>query len=117
MDLFRGGPLAGSGRAGHYTPGVGRALIERRLKDNSGRLKAVRGELAVAEEQLASLAGDADEARLRALVSETPVAEQEHRSAERHALAMRRHRDDLLAEVRKLEAAQDELLDRLVSDS
>jgi hypothetical protein len=81
----------------------------------SERRKAVAAQLAVAEEQLAHLAEEADEARLRALVSETPLAGQEHREAERHAEAMRRHRDDLAAEVRKLEASQDSLLDRLVA--
>jgi hypothetical protein len=69
----------------------------------------------VAEEQLAHLAGDADEARIRALVSETPLAEQELREAQRHADAMRRHRDDLADELRQLELTQDELLDRLVA--
>lgn len=81
----------------------------------SDRLKAVTRDLAVADEQLAVLAEEADEARLRALVSETPLAQQEHRDAERHAQAMRRHRDDLAAEVRQLELNQDELLDRLVA--
>jgi hypothetical protein len=90
-------------------------LIERRLRDVSDRLKAVRSDLAVAAEQLAHLAEEADEARLRALVSETPLAEQEHHEAERHAEAMRRHHDALLAEVRQLETAQDDLLDRLVA--
>ena len=94
---------------------MGRTLIERRLRDASERLKAVRAELAVAEEQLAQLAGDADEARLRALVSETPLAEQEHHEAERHADAMRRHRDALVDEVHQLEKTQDDLLDRLVA--
>ena len=88
---------------------VGRTLIERRLRDVSDRLKAVARDLAVAEEQLAHLADEADEARLRALVSETPIAQQEHREAERHADA------DLVAEVRELETAQDDLLDRLVA--
>ncbi|QXC62534.1 hypothetical protein KSP35_06960 [Aquihabitans sp. G128] len=94
---------------------MGRTLIERRLRDVSDRLKAVARDLAVAEEQLAHFADDADEARLRALVSETPGAEQAHREAQRHAEAMRRHRDELVAEVRQLEAAQDDLLDRLVA--
>ena len=94
---------------------VGRTLIERRLRDVSDRLKAVQREVAVANEQLAHLAEEADEARLRALVSETPLAEQEHHEAERHADAMRRHHDDLLAEVRQLELTQDELLDRLLA--
>lgn len=94
---------------------VGRALIERRLRDVSERLKAVARDLAVADEQLAHLADEAEEARLRALVSETPVAEREHREAQRHADAMRRHREDLAAEVRLLESNQDDLLDRLVA--
>lgn len=94
---------------------VGRSLIERRLRDVSDRLKVAARDLDVAEEQLAHLADTADEARLRALVSETPIAGQEHREAEAHAEAMRRHRDDLRAEVRRLEALQDELLDRLVA--
>lgn len=94
---------------------MGRTLIERRLRDVSDRLKAVTRDLAVAEEQFTHFADDADEARLRALVSETPGAEQAHREAQRHAEAMRRHRDELAAEVRQLEASQDELLDRLVA--
>jgi uncharacterized protein involved in exopolysaccharide biosynthesis len=94
---------------------VGRTLIERRLKDVSSRLKVVAADVAVADEQLAQLVDEADEARLRALVSETPIAEQEHREAERYADAMRRHHAELVAELRKLEATQDELLDRLVA--
>jgi len=90
-------------------------LIERRLRDVSERVKAVSRDLAVAEEQLSHLAEEADEARLRALVSETPLAEQAHREAERHADAMRRHHGGLIAELRQLELAQDDLLDRLVA--
>jgi hypothetical protein len=101
----------------HYTPNVGRTLIERRLRDLSGRLKTVRSELSVAEEQLEHLAEEADDARLRALVSETPLAEHEHHEAARQADTMRRHRDSLVADVAKLEADQDALLDRLVSPS
>ena len=70
-------------------------------------------ELSVAAEQLAHLEDEADDARMRALVSETPLAEQDKREAQRHAAAMRRHRDDLLEEIRRLEASQDALLDRL----
>jgi hypothetical protein len=69
----------------------------------------------VVEEQLAHLADEADEARLRALVSETPLAGQEHREAQRHADAMRRHRDALVAELAELDHTQNDLLDRLVA--
>jgi hypothetical protein len=90
-------------------------LIERRLRDLTDRHKVVARDLAVAEEQLAHLVEEAEEARMRALVSETPLAEQAHHEAERHAEAMRRHHADLLAELRQLETAQDDLLDRLVA--
>ena len=52
---------------------------------------------------------------MRALVSEPPLAEHEHREAQRHADAMRRHRDDLLTEIQSLEVSQDDLLDRLMA--
>lgn len=102
------GPSLGS-------PTVGRTLIERRLRDVSERLKSLRVDLSVAEEQLAHLAEEAEDARMRALVSETPLAGQEHRETERHADAMRRHRDGLVAELRRLDVTQDELLDRLLA--
>ena len=94
---------------------MGRTLIERRLRDVTDRLKRLTVDLGVAEEQLAHFAEEADDARLRAFVSETPGAEQTRREAERHAEAMRRHRDQLIAEVAHLEASQNDLLDRLVA--
>ena len=67
-------------------------------------------------EQLAFFTEAADDARLRALVSETPLATYDHDEAQRHAVAMARHRADVLASIRELERSQDELLDRLVSE-
>lgn len=63
---------------------------------------------------MAFLVEAADDARLRALVSETPLAEHEHHDAQKQADAMVRHRAELIASIRRLEAAQDELLDQLV---
>jgi hypothetical protein len=94
---------------------VSRALVERRLSEVSARLKSLRDELRVADEQLEALAGDADETRLRALVSETPVADREHREAQRHADAMARHRASVASEIVQLEVRQDELLDQLLA--
>lgn len=94
---------------------MGKTLIERRLRDVSDRLRTVTRDLAVAEEQLAHFAEEADDARLRALVSETPGAQQSSREAQRHAESMARHRDQLQADIAKLEAAQNDLLDRLVA--
>lgn len=77
------------------------------------RLAQLRADLAVADEQLAHFADDADDARLRALVSETPLADAEHREAERYSVAMARHRADLVDRIEKLEREQDQLLDKL----
>lgn len=89
-----------------------RPLVERRLRDVSQRLRKLREELEVTDEQLAQLADEADDARIRALVSETPTAEREHVEAAGHAAAMRRHRVAVQEEISRLEQAQDELLDR-----
>jgi hypothetical protein len=93
---------------------MSRSLVERRLSEVAEQLKAVRRELSVADEQLAHLDEEAEDARLRALVSETPIAERDHREAQRHAEAMRRHRLEVANELSRLERSQDELLDRLL---
>ena len=115
-----GGALCGTrSRAGlcPYTRAVNRNLLERRLRELSGQLRELRQELTVTDEQLESLAGVADDARIRSLVSETPLAEREHRDASRHAEAMSRHRSEVMADIARLEQQQDELLDRLTATS
>jgi chromosome segregation ATPase len=94
---------------------VTRSLVERKLSHGATLLKELREELGVVEEQLACLGEAADDARLRALVSETPVAGREHQEAQRHVDAMARHRAELLARIDRLERDQDALLDRLVA--
>jgi chromosome segregation ATPase len=96
---------------------MSRSLLERRLSEVAGRLRELRQELVVSDEQLGHLAEQADEARVRALVSETPVAERELREAQRHADAMSRHRADVLRSIERLERTQDELLDRLAAET
>jgi chromosome segregation ATPase len=92
-------------------------LVERRLMDVSKRLRKAREELAVAEEQLNALADAADDARIRSLVSETPLAARESQEAQRHADAMSGARDSLVAQVKRLESELDELLDKLLPGS
>jgi uncharacterized coiled-coil DUF342 family protein len=94
---------------------MSRVLIERRLMDVAQRLKRAREELSVIEEQLAALRDSADEARIRSLVSETPLAHREYTEAQRHADAMERTRRSVAADIAELQVAQDDLLDRLVS--
>jgi hypothetical protein len=92
---------------------MGSWLVERRLKQVSARLKSLRAELSVINEQLAHLDDDADDQALRALVSETPGASFEARDARVHADAMVKHRTHVVEEIAELERRQDELLDRL----
>jgi chromosome segregation ATPase len=103
----------GSTGAGRRLADVTKAMLERRLSDVATQLRELRRELAVSNEQLAHLADQADDARLRSLVSETPIAEREHRDAARHAEAMERHRTEVQGSIEDLERQQDDLLDRL----
>ena len=91
-----------------------RAIIERRLSDAHERLVRARAELAVLDEQLVVVNEIADDARLRALVAETPVASREHDEANRQAAVMLQTRTALIDRIAELERKQDELLDRLV---
>ena len=95
---------------------MSRRLVERKLSESADRLRQLRAELAVVDEQLAFLLDAADEARLRAMVSETPMADREPREAQKHADAMARHRSTLVTEVAQLERSQDELLERLFAE-
>jgi hypothetical protein len=92
---------------------MGNWLVERRLSQVSVRLKSLRSELAVIDEQMAHLADDADDQAIRALVSETAGASYEARDARRHVEALAKHRAHVVEEIAPLEVRQDELLDRL----
>ena len=92
------------------------ARIERRLMDVNTRLQRAREELGVLDEQLMVLADTADDERVRALVSDSMLDQREYREAERSAEAMRRSRDAAKALIAELEQAQDELLDKLVTN-
>jgi hypothetical protein len=91
-------------------------MVERKLVEVSERLKQLRAELVVTDEQFTHFADVADDARLRALVSETPLADRDHHEAQRHADAMSRHRAEVQSTIDQLERHQDELLDRLSAE-
>jgi len=92
---------------------VRRSTVERRLRDNSRRLQLLREELGITAEQMTQLGEEAEDARIRAMVSETAQAQREHSDAERHAAALSRHRAEVEAEIERLEQDQDRLLDQL----
>lgn len=97
--------------AGSTLNAMVRSRIERQLADVGKQLKALRSDLGVAEQALMQVDYEADDARLRSLVSETPLAQKEHEEARRQVDVNRRNRDGLHAEVVRLEVRQDELLD------
>jgi len=87
-----------------------RFFVERRIRDIHERLVRARAELAVLDEQYAVVSADAEDARLRSMVSETPLATHEYGEVRRHADAMARAREVLLSTVAELEHRRDELL-------
>lgn len=96
---------------------MSKVQIERKLRNVSDQLRSLREELGVSDQQFRQLDDEADDARLRALVSETPLAEKEHRKASRHVDRLRKHRERIAAKIVSLEAEQDALLDRLSASS
>jgi len=88
-------------------------MLQRRLASVSARIREVQEELRIVDDQLSHLVDDADEKSLRALVSETPAAEFEHREARKHSDAMQRHRASLVGSLAELNAKMDDLLDRM----
>jgi hypothetical protein len=96
-----------------YNAGMGKRSVEKKLRKTSARLRTLRDELVVIDEQLAHLIEDAEEKSLRALVADNPAASVEHREAAGHSEAMADHRRHVVAEIDTLEARQDELLDEL----
>lgn len=88
-------------------------LLQRKLTQNSKRLRSLREELAQLDEQAEIFASDADDQELRAMVSETPGASHEATDARKHANAIAKHRQRVHDRIRELETQQDELLDRL----
>ena len=76
-----------------------RALVERSLRDVHARLERAREELGVLDEQLAVLNDAADDARIRSLVSETPLAGTTTPTRQRSADAANRGRASLLAMI------------------
>ena len=93
---------------------MSRAAIEKKLAQNAEDLRAAQEELRVLDEQILHFGDTADDARLRAMVSETPLADREHRDAARTVAALNKDRGVWSERAAKLEARQDELLDELM---
>lgn len=80
----------------------------------SQRLTEVRAQYAEAVAQASALSEEAEDLRIRALVSDDLEAGKEHKHAARHAERATRAAERLDAERRRLEAEIDALLDERV---
>ena len=90
-----------------------RKSLEKRLLEISRRIKKEKEDLLVAEEQLISLIDDADEARIRSLVSETAISDNDRRDSARQSQNMEKYCQKIRNEIQRLEEIQDGLLDKL----
>ena len=87
--------------------------IERRLRSNQEKLRQFHEDLSVVSEQLQAVNDVADDAGLRSIVSEPPLAAHEAGDAVRQRDALSRERDHIVGRIAKLEMEQDKLLEDL----
>jgi uncharacterized coiled-coil protein SlyX len=84
--------------------------VQRRLEDLQRRLMAARESLGVLEEQVQVWNDALEDARIRSLVSETPLQAQEYDELSRHVSAANAEMKRRSQEVRTLMAERDDLL-------
>ncbi len=89
---------------------MGSRLHKRHLEDVQRVLSVARESLNVLQEQVAVWNDALDDARIRALVSETPLQAHEYDELSRHVAAANAEMKRRAQEVKELTAARDELL-------
>ncbi len=89
---------------------MGSRLHRRRLEDVQRELSVARESLHVLEEQVVVWNDALDDARIRALVAETPQQAHDYDELSRHVVAANTEMVRRAAEVRELVVQRDELL-------
>jgi len=90
--------------------------IAQRLRALSVEIATLQTEIGILEEQLAFQTEVADDARIRALVSETPLADRDAQVASGDLARIMRSRADALKRLEQLRADQDGLLERMLDE-
>jgi predicted nucleic acid-binding Zn-ribbon protein len=90
--------------------------ITQRLSVLSAEIAEEQTQLRILEEQISFQSEVADDARIRALVSETPLADRESRDASDDLARLVRSRDDSLSRLMELRGEQDALLERMLAE-
>ncbi len=88
--------------------------LHKNLSQVRERLNKAREELRIAEEQLLFQMDVLEEAKTRALVAETPLADRDYQDARRDYDLADKARGVVQDEIKELEAEQDRLLDRML---
>ncbi len=91
--------------------------IERSLNELRERLSRARDDLRIIEEQLLYQMDVLEEAKTRMLVSETPLADKEHRIARDDYENLMRARARAEIAIAELQQEQDRLLDRMLGST
>jgi hypothetical protein len=89
---------------------MGSRQQKRHLEDLQRRLSAARESQRILEEQVTVWNDALDDARIRALVSETPIQTQDYNDLSRHVVAANAELHRRSSEVRSLIVERDELL-------
>ncbi len=90
--------------------------ISERLSALSEEIAEEQTQLRILDEQVTFQQDVAEEARIRALVSETPLADREAREAADDLRRLVRSREEALARVAELRGEQDSLLERMLDE-
>lgn len=87
--------------------------IKKKLNNVSSEIREIEQELQVLDEQILYFADVEDQARLKAMVAETPIASKEHTEAKRTLDVMQKNRSQLSEKLIQLNRMADALLDSL----
>ena len=87
--------------------------IKKKLNNVSSEMREIEQELQVLDEQILHFADVEDQARLKAMVAETPITSKEHSQAKRTLDVMQKSRDKLVEKLAQLNRMSDALLDSL----
>lgn len=90
--------------------------LTHRLSALSGEIAEEQTQLRIIDEQVTFQQDVAEEARIRALVSETPLADREAREAADDLRRLIRSREEAQTRVDELRAEQDSLLERMLGE-
>lgn len=90
--------------------------VNERLASLSAEIAEEQIHLRILDEQLAFQSEVADDARIRALVSETPLADRESHIASDDLRRLERSRDEARRRLDDLRAEQDSLLERMLEE-